>query len=64
MTPNVVEMSAAAPNQLSRAKMLAKLLLSLKRLKEFELENKRLRQAVSDLTLDKQILAEAARGNF
>jgi malonyl-CoA decarboxylase len=28
MTPNVVEMSAAAPNQLSRAKMLAKLLLS------------------------------------
>lgn len=36
----------------------------LKRLKEFELENKRLRQAVSDLTLDKQILAEAARGNF
>jgi hypothetical protein len=24
MTPNVVEMSAAAPNQLSRAKMLAK----------------------------------------
>jgi putative transposase len=36
----------------------------LKRLKELELENKRLRQAVSDLTLDKQILAEAARGNF
>ena len=36
----------------------------LKRLKELELENRRLRQAVSDLTLDKQILAEAARGNF
>ena len=36
----------------------------LKRLKELELENRRLRQAVSDLTLDKQILTEAARGNF
>jgi putative transposase len=28
------------------------------------LENSRLRKAVSDLTLDKPILAEAARGNF
>jgi len=27
-------------------------------------ENERLRRAVSDLTLDKLILAEAARGNF
>jgi putative transposase len=36
----------------------------LKRLKELEKENQRLRQAVSDLTLDKMILAEAARGNF
>ncbi len=36
----------------------------LKRLKELEKENQRLRRAVSDLTLDKQILAEAARGNF
>jgi hypothetical protein len=36
----------------------------LKRLKELELENARLRQAVSDLTLDKLILKEAARGNF
>jgi len=27
-------------------------------------ENERLRRAVSDLTLDKQILKEAARGNF
>jgi len=35
-----------------------------KRLKELEKENSRLRRAVSDLTLDKQILAEAARGNF
>ena len=35
-----------------------------KRLKELEKENQRLRQAVSDLTLDKQILAEAAKGNF
>ena len=33
----------------------------LKRLKELEKENERLRRAVSDLTLDKQILAEAAR---
>lgn len=35
-----------------------------KRLKELERENARLRQAVSDLTLDKVILKEAARGNF
>jgi hypothetical protein len=35
----------------------------LKRLKELEKENLRLRRAVSDLTLDKLILAEAARGN-
>jgi len=36
----------------------------VKRLKELETENARLRKAVSDLTLDKMILAEAARGNF
>jgi transposase-like protein len=36
----------------------------LKRLKELEKENARLRRAVSDLTLDKMILAEAAKGNF
>jgi putative transposase len=36
----------------------------VKRLKELEAENARLRRAVSDLTLDKIILAEAARGNF
>ena len=36
----------------------------LKRLKELETENQRLRRAVSDLTLDKMILSEAARGNF
>ena len=36
----------------------------LRRLKELEKENERLRRAVSDLTLDKQILKEAARGNF
>ena len=35
-----------------------------KRLKELEKENQRLRQAVSELTIDKQILAEAAKGNF
>ena len=34
----------------------------LKRLKELEVENHRLRRAVSDLTLDKLILTEAARG--
>ena len=36
----------------------------LTRLKELEKENQRLRRAVSDLTLDKLILTEAARGNF
>ncbi len=36
----------------------------VKRLKALEAENTRLRRAISDLTLDKQILAEAARGNF
>ena len=36
----------------------------VRKLKELEAENVRLRRAVSDLTLDKMILAEAARGNF
>lgn len=36
----------------------------VKRLKELEQENSRLRRAISDLTLDKLILAEAAKGNF
>jgi len=36
----------------------------VKRLKELEVENARLRKAVSDLTLDKLILKEATRGNF
>jgi putative transposase len=36
----------------------------VKRLKELETENQRLRKAVADLTLDKLILQEAARGNF
>jgi len=36
----------------------------VKRLKALETENARLRRAVSDLTLDKQILSEAARGNY
>ena len=35
-----------------------------KRLKDLEHENARLRRAVSDLTLDKMILQEAARGNY
>ena len=36
----------------------------VKRLKELETENQRLRKAIADLTLDKLILQEAARGNF
>lgn len=36
----------------------------VKRLKELEQENLRLRKAVSDLTLEKLILKEAAGGNF
>jgi transposase-like protein len=35
-----------------------------KRLKALEQENVRLRRAVADLTLDKLILQEAAKGNF
>ena len=36
----------------------------LKELKRLQKENERLRKAVSDLTLDKLILSEAAKGNF
>jgi transposase-like protein len=36
----------------------------VKRLKDLETENARLRKAISDLTLDKLILQEAARGNY
>ena len=36
----------------------------VKWLKELEAENNRLRRAVSDLTIEKLILKEAARGNF
>lgn len=36
----------------------------VKRLKDLETENARLRKAVSDLTLDKLILAEASKGNY
>ena len=35
-----------------------------RRLKELELENKRLRRAVSDLALDNQILKDVAEGNL
>ena len=35
-----------------------------KRMKEMETENRRLRKAVSDLTLDNQILREVAEGKF
>ena len=36
----------------------------VRRMKELEVENQRLRKAVADLTLDKLILQEATRGNF
>lgn len=36
----------------------------LKELKRLQKENERLRKAVSDRTLDKLILKEAARGHF
>jgi transposase-like protein len=36
----------------------------VKRMKDLEAENARLRRAVADLTLDKLILKEAAAGNF
>jgi hypothetical protein len=35
-----------------------------KRLKELESENKRLKQLVADLSLDKAILKEALEGNY
>ncbi len=35
-----------------------------KRLKELERENSQLKRVVADLSLDKAILKEAARGNF
>ena len=36
----------------------------VKRLKQLEAENGRLRRAVADLTLEKLVLEEAASGNF
>ena len=36
----------------------------VRRLKQLEQENSRLRRAVSDLTIEKLILKEAASGNF
>ena len=35
-----------------------------RRMKDLEKENQRLRRVISDLTLDKLILQEAAKGNF
>ena len=35
-----------------------------KRLKDLEKENNRLKRLVADLTLDKQMLQEVAKGNF
>ena len=36
----------------------------VRRMKDLEIENQRLRKAIADLRLDKLILQEAARGNF
>ncbi len=36
----------------------------VRRMKDLETENARLRKAIADLTLDKLILQEASRGNF
>ena len=36
----------------------------VRRIKDLEQENARLRRAVSDLTIDKMILSEASKGNF
>ena len=36
----------------------------VKRMKNLEIENSRLRKAIADLTFDKLILQEASRGNF
>ncbi|MCP2080847.1 UNVERIFIED_ORG: transposase-like protein [Methylorubrum zatmanii] len=35
----------------------------VRRMKDLEVENQRLRKAIADLTLDKLILQEATRGN-
>jgi hypothetical protein len=37
---------------------------AMRRLKELEAENGRLKKAVAELTLDKQILEEAVRGKW
>ena len=36
----------------------------VRRIKDLEQENTRLRRAVSDLTIDKMILSEASKGNY
>ena len=36
----------------------------VRRMKDLETENQRLRKAIADLTLDKLILQEAAKGNY
>ena len=47
-----------------RAEFGGRSLDQVKRLKELERENARLRRAVSDLTLDKVILKEVAAGKY
>ena len=39
-------------------------LAQVKRLRELEKENARLKKAVAELTLDKLVLKEAAEGNY
>jgi len=58
--------SAPSPTAISGATARPRALKSdqVKRLKDLEKENERLRKAVSDLTLEKLILREAASGNF
>ena len=36
----------------------------VRRIKDLEQENARLRRAVSDLTIDKMVLSEASKGNY
>ena len=56
--------SASRPSYRSRKEYGGLKTDQARRMKDLEKENLRLRRAISDLTLDKLILQEAARGNF
>ena len=60
----VITGMAQAPDPLWRKDFGGMRVDQAKRLKELEQENSRLKKLVADLSLDKAILAEAARGNF